>query len=222
MNSDIERIINQEKEFLSKAESVFITSEWAKNEMISAYNLNESLVFNIGIAGNLEEKFTIPVFKTVKLLFIANNFKMKGGEDLLQAFLVIQSRYPNTELNIIGAKPTHSIKGINNLNYHGFLDKTNPKQLELYILLLSESDLLITPTKSDAAPLTIIEAGYVGTPSIAPKRFAIPELVKECISGYLLPEKFIIDDIVSAIEKYILLSNHKKINLRKLHKVILL
>ena len=49
-------------------------------------------------------------------------------------------------------------------------------------------------------PCILIEAAYWGCPVIAPARFGIPEIIENKVTGYLLPESFIVDDIVDRIE----------------------
>jgi glycosyltransferase involved in cell wall biosynthesis len=46
----------------------------------------------------------------------------------------------------------------------------------------------VHPTKSDVAPLLIVEAGYFGCPVISFRRFAIPELVDHERTGLLLDD----------------------------------
>jgi glycosyltransferase involved in cell wall biosynthesis len=82
--------------------------------------------------------------------------------------------------------------------------------LDKYCDLLTNATFHLLPTKSDAAPLTIIECGYFGTPSIAPNKFAISELISDGVSGYLLPEEFDSDAIVQTASIYLRMTNQEK------------
>ena len=47
---------------------------------------------------------------------------------------------------------------------------------------------LLHPTTADINPMVLIEAGYFGCPAISTKRYAIPELVIDGVSGFLLDD----------------------------------
>jgi len=51
---------------------------------------------------------------------------------------------------------------------------------------MSESDLLLFPSYDESLGWTVIEAGLLGVPAITTNIFALPELVKHDISGYVI------------------------------------
>jgi glycosyltransferase involved in cell wall biosynthesis len=95
------------------------------------------------------------------------------------------------------------------------INKSIKGDLDKYCDLLTNATFHLLPTKSDAAPLTIIECGYFGTPSIAPNKFAISELISDGVSGYLLPEEFDSDAIVQTASIYLRMTNQEKFNIRE-------
>jgi glycosyltransferase involved in cell wall biosynthesis len=213
---DIARIAKTESKFLSRASSVFLTSDWAKDMITNEYKIPRANMINIGIAGNIEGYLCNVLSDNIELLFIANNFTVKGGEVMFEAFLFLLKKHTNIKLNIIGDSPRAHILEHQEVKFHGFLNKSKAEDLKKYISLLSTSSLLVTPTKSDAAPLTILECGYFGTPCIAPDNFAIPELVVDETTGYLLHKDFNSKDLANKIDKFINLSSIEKSKMRKL------
>ena len=74
------------------------------------------------------------------------------------------------------------------VTFAGFLHKEKPAELERLRSLLASARAVVHPTRSDIAPLLLVEAGYFGCPAISSRRFAIPELVADGESGLLLDD----------------------------------
>lgn len=72
---------------------------------------------------------------------------------------------------------------------------------------VSESNILIFPSRYEAFRLLIIEAMSIGTPVIASNVGGIPELIRDGIDGYLISP----DDPELLAEKVILLFNNSKL-----------
>jgi glycosyltransferase involved in cell wall biosynthesis len=53
--------------------------------------------------------------------------------------------------------------------------------------LYTAADLLVLPSRSEGMPAVIIEAGLVGTPTLASAVGAIPEMIDDGVTGFLAP-----------------------------------
>ena len=73
--------------------------------------------------------------------------------------------------------------------------------------ILTDSFLLVHPTREDTNPLVLIEAAYFGCPSVSVDDFAIPELVVDGETGLLLKRPVTGESVANAIEKLILERN---------------
>lgn len=201
--NDIERIQNKEERWLQNARDIFVGSEWAWREMIKYYDLREDQKNVVLTGGN------IPLPKIDKydlgynLLFISLNFEKKGGFICVDAFKKIKEFQPTATLTILGESPPETILAIEGVKYVGFLKKTNPDDLEKFSAILSKAFLLIHPTKMDTMGAVLIEAGYFGCPSIAPRSFGIPELVLHNKTGIIVEVPFNADDFADEIIKLI-------------------
>jgi glycosyltransferase involved in cell wall biosynthesis len=185
---EIQRIFEQEKTFLANASAIFFSSQWALNETVARYEMPGTNFVNVGLGGNT----TIPSYNTEKegknLLFVSMDFKRKGGFIAFEAYCKLKSTFPKLKLNIVGDRPSDAIINDAGVVYHGFIDKKTIEGQKRFETIFNDSCLLIHPTEKDMTPLIVIEAGYYGIPTIAPRRFGIPEMIIDGQTGFLLNE----------------------------------
>ena len=130
--------------------------------------------------------------KELKCLYIASNFKLKGGEDILLAFNKLkESGINNIKLTIITKKDSldkNLEKKINsNFNIKLYDFSFNNEDLnELY----NESCILLNPTRQDSFPLVLLEAMKSGNAIITTDLYAITEMVENNYNGYLTYPKY--------------------------------
>lgn len=117
-----------------------------------------------------------------KFLFVGNQVYRKGLHEVLEAFV----RLPNekTELVVISDIP-QSLK-----------DKFNRKNIKYYKPMFSyneiledffcKADMFVMPTHSDTYGMVYMDAMSCGLPVIATNHFAIPELVVDGKTGFVL------------------------------------
>lgn len=189
--SDIERICDKESRFLKQAKWVFWGSTWALEEAAGQYHFDfkekkKHLVVNTG--GNLPIPDTIAQdpAKNLVLIFISLNFEKKGGLICYEAFKRLKMKFPNIKLKIIGEQPPRHILLDKDVVYIGYLKKDKPDHVHLFVETLKSASFLVHPTKMDTIGAVIIEAGFYGCPSIAPKMFGIPDLIENGRTGFLI------------------------------------
>jgi len=117
----------------------------------------------------------------IRLLFIGRVFFEKGGLQLLKAFEILQKRY-DVELTIISHVPEEIKNKYKNVNYVS----PNLSIDELTRDYYSKSDILILPTFIDTYGGVFLEAMNCGLSVITTKIYAIPEIVEDGITGFLI------------------------------------
>jgi len=140
--------------------------------------------------------------KRVEFIFVGYLYEFKGILLLLDAFENIVHT-TSAELHIVGSGPLQSKieKRINN-------DEHLTKSVHLWgevshrqaLFLISESDVLINPSKKETGPRTVLEALEVGTPVISTKVGIVQNKVSHLENGLLIDRTR--QDIQDAI-KYI-------------------
>jgi len=202
--SDLDRIWSQEAAWINNASGIFFESEWGLKKAIDAYQLEGKNFIYVGRGGNIPiPKNDIYDNSNLRLISIARNYRQKGGDITFEAYLKLKKIYPKLAWDIVGGKPDIPWKRINDIKYHGFLDKNNTDELRQFQSLLEQAFLLVHPSREDTNPLVISEAGYFGCPTISVKNFAIPELIKNGQNGILLNYPADAESIVSAVRSVI-------------------
>jgi glycosyltransferase involved in cell wall biosynthesis len=195
---DIKRIERAEAAWLTNARHIIFTSDWAAEAAVSHYALDASRVSSVGIFGEIEMPERDIYAGGKGFAFVSTNFEAKGGRLVLSAFREVRKRHPDTFLTIVGDQPGDAIvePGV---NFAGFLRKEVPEEHTRLQEILGRARAVVHPTKSDIAPLLIIEAGYCGCPVISSRKFAISELVDDGLSGLLLDDSSQLDVLANAM-----------------------
>jgi N-acetylglucosaminyldiphosphoundecaprenol N-acetyl-beta-D-mannosaminyltransferase len=130
--------------------------------------------------------------KSLNLVSIGRLSHEKGFLDLIDVFALVQMKYPDAILNIIGDgedrdKIFHKIKkyGLeNNIIMHGFLDKEKIGDI------LSNSSIYVMTSYTESFGIVLLEAFSYGVPAVA---FSSAEGANEIISnnwdGYLVENR---------------------------------
>ena len=200
---DIERILQTEGSWLSKAQKVFFESEWGAQKAEIHYHLNAERLVGLGRGGSIPFPDTDQYNRSLKLLLVANHFLQKGGDLAYQAFSKIRQTNPDVTFHIVGGDPGIEIRNTPGVVYHGFLRKEQPAELQQLVQLYADAFLLLHPTREDTNPLVITEAGYYGCPAISVDRFAIPELIRHGETGLLLKAPLSAEALEDAIQLFI-------------------
>ena len=196
---DIGRIELAEKAWLERANHVFWASAWSRDEAIRHYGLTSSNHQVVGIGGNLEVPEADTWAGEPHFLFIAQNFALKGGPTACAAFQAVHERHPNTRLIFLGQRPPVRFLQQPGVEYAGYLRKSRPDESARFRSILASALCLVHPTTSDIVPQVLIECGCFGCPTIAPQRFAIPEIVLHEKTGLLLKTPFQAADFEKAM-----------------------
>ncbi|CAN5136034.1 glycosyltransferase family 4 protein [soil metagenome] len=111
---------------------------------------------------------------------------IKGIDVLLRAWAKFKKDHAG-ELVILGSGEekenlstlTRSLSIQSSVHFKGHVDNART--------LLKAFDIFVLPSRSEAMPYSILEAGYSGLPTIASSVGGIPEIIEDKVSGLLVP-----------------------------------
>lgn len=129
--------------------------------------------------------------KKLKLLFVVqgSRFISKGGLEVVEIMEKVSSLDIEltliTEIEYIPQSARELIQHLNSIELLNFGFSSEQMQ-QIY----ASHDLLLHLTSDDSSPLTVLEAMKSGLPVISTKLYAIPEMVKNDVNGYLYSPKW--------------------------------
>jgi glycosyltransferase involved in cell wall biosynthesis len=182
------RACEHERNAMQRATHVIYASDWAAGVARTQYPEYSSKISVIPFGANIEpvvvpERALQPPYK---LLFLGVNWQRKGGSIALEATKCLNRWGIPVTLRVVGCDPpaaSHS----QHLEPYGFVSKRTPEgRARLHELLVS-SDLLLLPTRSEAAGIVFCEASAYGLPIVATDTGGVSTYVVDGINGVTLP-----------------------------------
>ena len=157
-------------------------SEWAKQGLVADYEVPPDKVEVIPPGVNpgdwLRPQPRAAHAGPTKILFVGGDLERKGGRPLLDAFRAL--RPLGVELHMVTRDALPDEPGL--FTYQD-LQPNSGALKQLY----HECDIFCLPTKGDCLPMVLSEAGAAGLPVVSTRLAAIPEIVKQGETGFLVP-----------------------------------
>jgi glycosyltransferase involved in cell wall biosynthesis len=184
------KVLEREKKVYEENAGIFVFSEHVKSSMHNDFGISKDKIHvvycGINIKANDDEYIPINKFSNKTILFVGKDFKRKGGEDLLKAFLIVKKSIPNANLIIVGSEPNVNIDGV---TVRGFIDQdTNDGVLEL-IDLYRNASIFCMPSHFEPFGIPFCEAMYFRTPCVGTCISSIPELIIDGKNGFTVHPK---------------------------------
>ncbi len=142
---------------------------------------------------------------TVKILFASRLLREKGVFELVEAFSVVHTKYPETKLLVAGdlylenpssltAQEVEKLKETPGVSFLGHVDDVQH--------LLDDCDIVVLPSYREGTPRILIEAAAMEKPIVATDIAGCRGLVVDGENGFLVPIKSV-EPLVDAMEKLI-------------------
>ena len=134
--------------------------------------------------------------KSHRILFLANLNEGKGVFTLLEAVPIVVGKYPRIQFIIAGSwqhphTEQKAMEFIAQKNLGKHVKLFGPVQSEQKLMLFSNCDLFVFPShyRFEIFSLVVLEAMQAGLPVIASSIGALPEVVKDGATGYIIPPR---------------------------------
>jgi glycosyltransferase involved in cell wall biosynthesis len=129
----------------------------------------------------------------INLLYLSNLFPQKGIFNLIEIFKILESKYPDAILSIVGGFPyrkTHEqvLKLIKKYDLEKKILLKGPKYGKHKTQEYNQADIFVYPTsfRQECFPLVILEAMQSGLPIITTDEGAISEIIDNGINGIVI------------------------------------
>jgi glycosyltransferase involved in cell wall biosynthesis len=183
---------------------VFYSSDWARNNAISKYNVSPLKIKKICFGANIicnrttndVEKLVADrdAAKTVKLLIIGVHWQRKGIDKSIEVARNLKAAGIETTLTIIGCDIPENISLPDFVQHHPFISKSTTEGIALLNQYFEDSHFFILPTLAECYGVVFCEAASYGLPVITTNVGGVPSVVANGVTGYCLqPETFVTD-----------------------------
>lgn len=190
--------------FYKKCKGIFTMGKWLEEDLIKNTNIESEKVHCVGGGCNIPVELIDDSQKEGnKILFVGKDFERKGGTIVLEAFEVLNRKFPNKyELYIAGPEVLNSRYKLSK-NIH-FVGRKTMKELSEYY---NKCDIFVMPSYYEAYGIVFGEALIYGLPCIGRRAFSMKDFIEDGVNGYLIDE----DNAVELAQMMYNLINDNKI-----------
>jgi glycosyltransferase involved in cell wall biosynthesis len=166
---------------LRAAAALVAWCRWAADSLVDDYGIEPERIQVIppGVDTALFAPLAARPAGPFRVLFVGGQFERKGGPELLEAMRGLEG----AELDLVTASDVHGIPPGLRCRVHRGLAPQSPELVGLY----RRADVLALPTRGDCLPQAVAEALACAVPVVATPLGAIPEVVRDGITGLLVP-----------------------------------
>lgn len=193
-------IVWLENKVFNSGATIVSYSEHTSKSIINDYGVSKDKSINIppSVKSDFFKTKVDRNSKKLQILFVGNDFIRKGGDLLWKVFV---NNFKNTaDLHIVSNDSMLETLG---QKESVFLHRNIQPNTNQLVDLFLTSDIFVLPTREEAYGLVFSEAMAAGLPCIGTRTMAIPELIDEGKTGYLIEidnEKELIDRLQILIE----------------------
>jgi glycosyltransferase involved in cell wall biosynthesis len=172
--------VDLEASLYRNATRTFTMSQHVRRSLLEHYRCDPERVSCVFAGSNLASPL-VPLqndnYRNQRILFAGVDWERKGGPDLVAAFKTVQQRHPNAHLTIVGCSPQLDLR---NCTIVGRVP------LELMKNYYAEASIFCLPTRLEPFGIVFVESLLNKIPVVATNLGAIPEIVENGKSGYLV------------------------------------
>ena len=186
----IRRVDQREAALYRRAAGIFTLSERARRSFLDDFGVPAERVHAVHAGPNFPVQ-AIPRDRPAPdpkrpptILFVGRDFARKGGESLLEAFRIVRRTLADARLLVIGPDHLPPAEGVHCI---GFLDKDVAADRARLVEAYQDADVFCLPTRFEPLGIVFIEAMHFGLPCVGTAVWAVPEMVVDGETGFLVP-----------------------------------
>ncbi len=175
------RWLARETSIYENAAVVFTMSDATRRCLVEQYGCLEDRVAWVRAGTNAPQadgEVSAPHrYENQRILFVGARWEPKGGPELAAAFERVLALHPRAELTIVGCSPELDLRNC---------EVVGPIPVEQVGGYYDRATVFCLPTRREAYGIAFLEALAHGLPVVATRVGALPELVSEGQTGYLV------------------------------------
>jgi starch synthase len=121
-----------------------------------------------------------------RILFVGKEHARKGSAILLQAFSKVRAAVPGAELHFVGGVPPDADQP--GVVVHGFVSRATAAGARLLDDLFGSASVFCMPSRYEPFGIAFVEAMLAGLPCVGTKAWAMPEIIDDGKTGWLVAD----------------------------------
>ena len=180
------RAFEYERRLYDDVDLIFTMSERVRRSFIEEFAQPASKVITVGAGSNVAAPDEAPRREPgpARFLFVGKHFGRKGGPTIVTAFERLRRDHPDAELEIVG--PTDLDLDLPGVTVHGRISRDEPGGDEALEKLFRDATAFVMPSVYEPLGVAIIEAMAYALPCIGSTAGAMPELIADGVTGFLV------------------------------------
>ncbi|BCS95200.1 hypothetical protein DSLASN_08320 [Desulfoluna limicola] len=181
-----------EQAVIDRADLLVYPSHWAAHSALDAYGADRKKIRVVPFGANLDtppgrdDALGRSVNGTLEMLFLAKEWERKGGDIAFETLVNLTEGGVDARLTICGTEPPSSFRH-ERMIVIPYLNKNIPEERNRFQAILSQSHLLLLPTRAECYGIVFCEAAAYGLPVFAKDVGGIGTIVENGVNGHLLP-----------------------------------
>jgi glycosyltransferase involved in cell wall biosynthesis len=173
--------IEKERSIYAHARVTFTMASHVARSLREHYGIDESRIQCVQAGANVEtpdaSEFDDRRYASKNILFVGVDWERKGGPQLLRAFEQVLRHHPDATLTIVGSSPP-----VNRPGCH-VVGRVPPEAVAAHY---RRAAIFCMPTRNEPLGIVFIEASAHRLPIVATTIGALPDLIQDGVSGYLV------------------------------------
>jgi glycosyltransferase involved in cell wall biosynthesis len=215
-----------DKSVFHKCVLIAFAAEWVLDQSLANYLVDSRKLKVLPFGANICAPTVRNVTRAIKarqrqpcqLAFVGVDWRRKGLTTAYALANRLCSEGYATRLNVIGTEHNVSADGTepftgprlfdaqirNDTNVHiaGFLDKTNPTDLDRFVGILSTSHFLVHPANFECFGIALTEANALGVPVLASDNQGPRTIVRNAMNGHLFSLHNFVAEAATVVKNY--------------------
>lgn len=193
---DLEGALRRERRVYDAATRIWTMSEALSLSFVADFTQSSAKMKTI-YAGANNPPFPMSIAKRgPRILFVGKDHLRKGSALLLQAFEKVRAAVPQAELHFVGGVPQDARQ--RGVVLHGFVSRATPAGAALLDELFASASLFCMPSRYEPFGIAFVEAMLASLPCVGTRAWAMPEIIDDGNTGWLVPDGSV-DDLARVL-----------------------
>lgn len=184
----VTRALAYERGLYDSIDLIFTMSDRLRDSFISDFGQAPAKVVTVGAGANLAV-ITDPIDRSPtppRMLFVGKQFERKGGPVVVEAFRRLRAEHPDAELWIVGPEALDLESSVPGVRLYGHIARDEGAGDRELAGIYAGATAFVMPSLYEPFGIAFVEAMAHRLPCIGSTGGAIPELVEEGVTGFLV------------------------------------